>query len=239
MLREARAMARLAHPNVVTVHEVGEDGEHVYIVMELVAGATLRQWLATPRTWPRVLDVFVEAARGLASAHEAGIVHRDFKPDNVLVGDDGRTRVTDFGLARAPDEYATAPEGTPAYMAPEQRRGEPPTPAADQFSFCVALYEALYDRRPFVDDDSTTAPIAPRSDDVPSLVWLAVRRGLAVDPHDRWPNMSALLSELRPAPVPRRRKILLVGLSILIAILLTGAYLQLRMFVAWFAEARQ
>jgi serine/threonine protein kinase len=238
ILREARAMARLAHPNVVTVHEVGEDGDHVYIVMELIAGATLKAWLATPRGWRRVLDAFVEAGRGLASAHEAGLVHRDFKPDNVLVGDDGRTRVTDFGLARALEEHTVAVEGTPAYMAPEQRRGEPPTPAADQFSFCVALYEGLYGRRPFADDDPCTAALPPPPGEVPTLVWQTLRRGLALDPHDRWSTMSALLSELRPEPRPRRRTIALVALSILIAILLTGAYLQLRMFAAWFAEAR-
>ncbi len=238
MLREARAMARLAHPNVVTVHEVGEDGDDVYIVMELVKGKTLRTWLQTPRAWSRVLDVFVDAGRGLAAAHEAGLVHRDFKPENVLVGDDGRTRVTDFGLARASDDREEGFEGTPAYTAPEQRRGEPPTPVADQFSFCVALYEGLYGRRPFPNDDPLAPPLAPSSDDVPSLIWPALRRGLDRDPHERWPNMSALLAQLRPAPSPRRHKILLVGLSILVAILLTGAYLQLRMFASWFEQAR-
>jgi serine/threonine protein kinase len=236
LLREARAMARLAHPNVVTVHEVGEDDDGVYIVMELVRGATLREWLRARRSWSRVLDVFVDAGRGLAAAHEAGLVHRDFKPDNVLVGDDGRTRVTDFGIARASDDRTLSSEGTPAYMPPEQRRGEPTTPAADQFSFCVALYEALYGCRPFEGD--ATDPIAPPASEVPSLLWPALRRGLAHDPDDRWPNMSSLLAELRPAPSQRRRTIALVGLSILIAILLTGAYLQLRMFAAWYEQAR-
>jgi serine/threonine protein kinase/tetratricopeptide (TPR) repeat protein len=173
MQREAQAMARLSHPNVITVHDVGAHEGHVFVAMELVDGGTLRQWLTKePRTTREILDVFVQAGRGLAAAHTAGLVHRDFKPDNVLVGKDGAVRVTDFGLARAvreggedgggaladgesgsrldkPLTQAGVIMGTPAYMAPEQMEGKPADARADIFAFCVSLWEALYGRRPF------------------------------------------------------------------------------------------
>jgi tRNA A-37 threonylcarbamoyl transferase component Bud32/ABC-type branched-subunit amino acid transport system substrate-binding protein len=174
LLREAKAMARLSHPEVMPVYDAGRYADQLFIAMEFVEGCTLRQWLAREkRPWREVLAVFQRAGRGLARAHEAGIVHRDFKPDNVLVGDDGRVRVTDFGLARAvqapepeaaaegaddtlPDDTAEAPLtrtgvllGTPAYMAPEQHVGAPTDERSDIYSFCVALYEGLYGDRPF------------------------------------------------------------------------------------------
>src|SRR5262249_37302740 len=143
-----------------------DDGD-VYIAMEFVEGDTLSRWLkAYPRSWREIIDVFVQAARGLLSAHRVGLLHRDFKPDNVLVGGDGRVRVTDFGLARSllsPDEPARARPttalnltltatgtvlGTPRYMPPEQLTGSDLDARSDQFSFCVALYEALYGRHP-------------------------------------------------------------------------------------------
>jgi eukaryotic-like serine/threonine-protein kinase len=173
--REARAIARLAHPNVVTIYDVGQHGDEVYIVMELIEGLRLREWLAGgPRPQREIIEAFLQAARGLAAAHDAGLVHRDFKPDNVLVGDDGRVRVVDFGLARAarddddaegdggtspspsPGDDADGPltppgaaVGTPRYMAPEQHRGQPVDARADQFAWGIALYEALTRRRPF------------------------------------------------------------------------------------------
>ncbi len=165
LLREAQALARVSHPNVVQVYEVGSVGEAVYIAMELVRGHTLGEWLAAkPRRWRDVLGVFQQAAAGLAAAHAAGVVHRDVKPDNILVGDDGRVRVLDFSLARpvegepAPVEDAVrdlgrtlagALIGTPLYMSPEQLEGRPADARSDQFSFCVAMYEALYRVRPF------------------------------------------------------------------------------------------
>ncbi|MEZ4452579.1 MAG: protein kinase [Nannocystaceae bacterium] len=178
-LREAQAMARLSHPNVVQVHEVGAWQGRVFLAMELVKGTTLSAWLGErARAWPEIVSIFVTAGRGLAAAHAAGLVHRDFKPDNVLVGEDGRARVTDFGLARGastapagaprpsgaglPAESAAfaasltasgALAGTPGYMSPEQFRGEAATPASDQFSLCVALHDALYGVRPFAGDD--------------------------------------------------------------------------------------
>ncbi len=164
LLREAQALARVSHPNVVQVYEVGAVGDAVYIAMELVRGKTLGEWLADQtRGWRDIVDVFMQAGAGLAAAHAAGVVHRDVKPDNLLVGDDGRVRVLDFSLARpAEDELiqiedsqdlgrtrAGALIGTPLYMSPEQLTGKPADARSDQFSFCVAMYEALYRVRPF------------------------------------------------------------------------------------------
>jgi tetratricopeptide (TPR) repeat protein/predicted Ser/Thr protein kinase len=217
LFREARAMARLAHPNVITVHDVGAVGDRVFIAMEFVDGGTLADWLArTPRTWREVLGALRQAGEGLAAAHQAGIVHRDFKPDNVLVGGDGRVRVTDFGLARAgEDEAATEGEdggggalpptltqsgavvGTPAYMAPEQLAGGAATALSDQYGFCVALYEALHGVRP---------PAAGRR--VASWLDRVVARGLRADPSARFPSMRALLDALAAGPPLGRRRVL-------------------------------
>ncbi len=173
---EARALARLSHPNVVAVFDVGTYEEQRFIAMEYVVGQDLRRWLDAPRSLRELLQVFVESGRGLHAAHEVGLVHRDFKPDNVLVGDDGRPRVLDFGLARPPDGVdagvARPPAlpagsnplatvltevgqvlGTPAYMAPEQHLGEPADARSDQFSYAVSLYHAVYGVRPFSGED--------------------------------------------------------------------------------------
>ena len=245
-LAEARAMARLRHPNVVTVHEVGEDAGYVFIVMERVDGPTLRAWTeAEPRPWTEVLAAYESAARGLAAAHAAGLVHRDFKPDNVLV--DGpqsppRVLVTDFGIAvaGAPERDADPAdpiEGTPAYMAPEQRRGVKAEPAADQFAFCVALWEALAGRRP--ERDPRGRPRPPRDrPEIPSLLWSILGRGLSERPEDRHPSMDALLLALRPRTSTRRRTAIQVGVVVLLAVLLTGAVLQLSMFWDYFQGAR-
>ena len=177
LLREAQAMARLSHANIVTVHEVGEAAGRVHVAMEFVRGQPLDAWVAaTARPWQEVLAACLQAGRGLAAAHRAGLVHRDFKPQNVLVGDDGRVKVLDFGLARAADgapaladgredmseesESALARPltrtgqvmGTPLYMSPEQHRGERAGPASDQFSYCVSVYQCLYGRLPFAAD---------------------------------------------------------------------------------------
>src|SRR6476646_6451327 len=176
LLREARAMARLMHPNVVTVHEVGTASGRDYVAMELVDGASLAEWLRhKPRSRHEIVQVFLAAGRGLAAAHDAGLVHRDFKPHNVLRSGGGRICVTDFGLARGVDatglettakltagaQQSSTPSslsgltatgsvlGTPAYMAPEQWSGGSVGPPADQFAFCVALWEALAGERPF------------------------------------------------------------------------------------------
>lgn len=171
LLREARAMARLKHPNVLTVYEVGTDANRDYIAMELVDGDTLEGWLATKPPRPAIVAALLAAGRGLAAAHAAGLVHRDFKPHNVLRSRDGHVYVTDFGLARGQIEDGDVEQlptsrardavldtpltqtgvliGTPAYMAPEQFAGRVPDPRSDQFAFCVTAWEALTGARPF------------------------------------------------------------------------------------------
>ena len=242
LVREAQTLARLAHPNVVTVHGVGDFGGRFYVEMELVRGSTLARWLraSRARTWQEVLDVFIQAGRGLAAAHAVGIVHRDFKPENVLVGDDGRVRVADFGIAllgrptEAGDEGEPASEderaaatsavdsapgpgktashsrsvsgsGTPGYMAPEQRAGNAVEPRSDQYSFCVALYEALHGARPRREGADTPPPSAR---DLSPPAWLddALRRGLAPAPADRYPGMDQLLDVLSSEPRRRSRR---------------------------------
>ncbi|HYO59529.1 tetratricopeptide repeat protein [Archangium sp.] len=234
LLREAQALARLSHPNVVAVHDVGMCGERVFLAMELVEGTTLAEWLKEPRPWPEVLRVFVGAGWGLAAAHAAGLVHRDFKPANVLVGRDGRVRVTDFGLARPstrvdmPRSMPVPPApppggdlltpltrtgallGTPAYMAPEQLDGQGVDALSDQFSFCVALYEALHRVRPFegvsleeLGRAAREGRVRPpgREPKVPARVRRAVLRGLRARPEERFPSMEALLAALTPRPL--------------------------------------
>jgi len=239
-LREAQTLAKLSHPNVVAVHDVGEitrDGAStlcVFIAMEFVAGSTLRRWLQTPRTMEEIVAVFVQAGRGLAAAHAAGIIHRDFKPDNVMIGDEGRVRVMDFGLARAQTNpshasdprtsrhrFATVP-GTPAYMAPEQHLEQTVGPAADQFAFCVALHEALVGSRPFagvspaeiaysVTRETPAAP--PRS--LPEHVRVVLIRGLAREPAKRFESMDALLHVLAGDTRRARVRWVVGGLTIL------------------------
>jgi tetratricopeptide (TPR) repeat protein/tRNA A-37 threonylcarbamoyl transferase component Bud32 len=221
LLREAQVMARLSHPNVVQLHDVGLYGDRVFLVMELVEGKTLRHWLAQgPHPRGKVLDVLVAAGRGLAAAHRAGVVHRDFKPENVLVGDDGRVRVMDFGLARARDPRLSGEQstelsgagltrpgmvmGTPGYMAPEQLGGGRGDARSDQFAFCCALYEALAGERPFAGTtlEEYTASLAraravrPLSRRVPARIRRAVSRGLSLEPAARFPSMDEALAAL-------------------------------------------
>ncbi|MEM9453627.1 MAG: serine/threonine-protein kinase, partial [Myxococcota bacterium] len=175
-LREAKALARLSHPNVVTIHEASEADGELFLAMEFIHGQTLGTWLRTKPHWRLVLDAFGQAGRGLAAAHHAGLIHRDLKPHNIMRSVDGVVKLLDFGLARSTndptDELFDTSEasgfdfssgfsldttlthpgmvmGTPAYMSPEQRYGEAVDARSDQFSFCVALYEALYGERPY------------------------------------------------------------------------------------------
>jgi eukaryotic-like serine/threonine-protein kinase len=254
LLREAQAMARLSHPHVVAVYDVHQHGAQVFMAMELVEGQTLMQWLEQPRGWRTVLSAFLAAGQGLAAAHSAGLVHRDFKPSNVLVGKDGRVRVTDFGLARphnAPLEVPspeTAPPpvsspikshsllsleltqrgavmGTPAYMAPEQFRGATADARSDQFSFAVALWEALHGERPFEGRTSSErkenvlagrlkAP--PPYSKVPPWVHRALLRALSTAPDARYPSLDALLSTLERDPARVRRRALFVSALVLL-----------------------
>jgi tetratricopeptide (TPR) repeat protein/predicted Ser/Thr protein kinase len=170
--REAQALAKLSHPNVVHVYEVGKANERWFIAMELVRGQTLREWSTGEHGWRERVSTYLHAGAGLAAAHAAGLVHRDFKPDNCIIDEQGRARVLDFGLAREavrssekssrPNEESSEPEGanepltqtgavlgTLAYMPLEQLEGRPADARSDQFSFCVSLYEALYGERPF------------------------------------------------------------------------------------------
>ncbi len=246
--REAQAIAQLSHPNVVGVYDVGTtpDGD-VYIAMEFVEGDTLTTWLKRwPRTWREILEVFHQAARGLQAAHQVGLLHRDFKPDNVLVGGDGRVRVTDFGLARSvlgPDEAQrsltpTTPLhadltatgtvlGTPRYMPPEQLTGPDIDARSDQFSFCVALYEALYSKHPLEGATSVAmlesgarAALPPDGTRVPPAIGKAVMRGLDRDRAKRFPTMAALVHELQP---PAQRSPARFAVAAGIGLLLIGA----------------
>lgn len=232
LLEEARSMAKLSAVNVVTVFEVGTVDDQVFVAMEYVDAPTLREWVerATP-TPGQVLAKLRAAGRGLVAAHDAGLVHRDFKPENVMVPADGPVVVTDFGLAigvtddpPSGDGAGLVPAtvsgattltrelaGTPAYMAPEQLARNESSPASDQYSFCVTLYEALVGRRPYEDAivrvwaetgggqlaDPSPAAI-PESVDVSARVARALERGLSIDPQRRHPSMRALLAELEP-----------------------------------------
>ncbi|MCB9704839.1 MAG: serine/threonine protein kinase [Myxococcales bacterium] len=217
MLREAKSLARLSHPNIVTIYEVGEFEGHVFIAMKLIEGRTLRGWLNIQRrAWRTIVAVFVAAARGLAAAHKAGIIHRDFKPTNVLVDRDGGVTVLDFGIAIAPDRREAGPltlagtiAGTPAYMSPEQLAGAPVDARTDQYAFCTALYEALVGERPSkgstIEDrlrDLITLPppVFPKGAKEPKWLQRAVLRGLAQDPDQRFPSMDALIDALDRDP---------------------------------------
>ncbi|MEM7151303.1 MAG: FG-GAP-like repeat-containing protein [Myxococcota bacterium] len=268
-VREAQSIARLSHANVIGVYDVGtysaselsgplepmappEDSDEtgVFIVMELVEGSDLASWLGRgPRSWREVVEVFLEAGEGLDAAHRAGLIHRDFKPANVLLGDDGRVKVVDFGLALTyggsitgsrtgegtpmPVDEGSEPEpsvksvaldkltrtgvilGTPAYMAPEQHRGDPADQEADQFAFCASLYRALYGVHAFEGRSIETLFVSktrgqirtpPEKVRVPAWVHRVVLRGLEPDPRQRFANMAALLQALRADPVRRVKR---------------------------------
>ena len=302
-LREAQAIARLSHPNVVVVYDVGTFEEKVFIAMEFLDGNTAGYWAQVDRrTWQEVLKVYVAAGRGLAAAHDKGLVHRDFKPENVMVGRDGQVRVMDFGLARQVSERPAAEKtvapvaavagsdastvvtqkiarpisepgvpqpidgstlvlngagsrasgaddlqtsnsamfdhrltrtgammGTPAYMAPEQFRGIATDARTDQFSFCIALYEALYGERPFAGNTLmalTTNVVngrvrdAPANSNVPAWIRRILLRGLRVLPDERYPATSDLLDALAKNPAVARRRVAFVGSAVLLAVAL-------------------
>lgn len=239
LLREAQALARLSHPNLVPVYEVGRHEGQVYLAMELVEGVTMRKWARDEvRTWQQTLRAWLEVARVLTVVHAEGLVHRDVKPDNVIMGADGHPRLVDFGLAREVGEPGSgtsgshrsggagasstwsggsrlgesvtrthAVVGTPAYLAPEQRLGEICGPAADQYSFCVALYEGLYDCRPpgAVDEPGALVDV-PQARSVPEALRRALSRGLQFEADRRFESMTALADALE-RPLGRRRRL--------------------------------
>jgi len=224
LLHEAQAMAQFSHPNVVTVHDVGTHEGRVFVAMDWVRGPTLRSWMKG-RPWDAVLRAFLQAGRGLAAVHAAGLVHRDFKPANVMLHPGGRVVVMDFGLARPTDDSSGPPapsvhhthdddvsragsvQGTPAYMAPEQHLAFDVDARADQFSYCVSVFEGLFGKRPFRARTVTELVMrisagefaeVPRNG-VPPRIRRTLTRGLAELPKDRWPTMERLLDRLQPA----------------------------------------
>jgi predicted Ser/Thr protein kinase len=257
-LREARAMAKVSHENVIVVHEVGTHEGRDYVAMEYVAGTTLARW-QRGRSWQDVVSVYLRAGRGLAAAHAAGLVHRDFKPDNVLIGDDGRVRVTDFGLVAAvgdePPRASTPPDmiasslthtgavlGTPRFMAPEQYEGAAVDARADQFAFCVALYGALYRLPPFAGEtyDELAASVRagaltpPPASEVPAAIHAAIVRGLSTDRAQRFGSLDELLAVLSAAiapPAARRRMgwtAIALGFAVVAIAIVAGVAYKLR-----------
>jgi tetratricopeptide (TPR) repeat protein len=263
LVREAQALAMLQHPNVVAVHEIGHHAGQIYVAMEKVDGQSLDRLAPPPSSWREVLALFVQAGRGLAAAHDKGLIHRDVKPQNLLVDREGRVRVGDFGLVRlgdvmdsfapraqsdAPSSAAAAPTppavtltadpssasipslagatppralgaplthaasflGTPRYMAPEQHHRQVATARSDQFSFCVALWEMLFDEHPFEGSTAQGARRRAPRGKAPGWLVAALERGLSVDPERRHPAMASLVELLERTPAFRRR----IGLSI-------------------------
>ncbi len=239
LLREARTLAQLSHPNIVSVFDVGEHGDGVFVVMELIENGNLRAWRArSPRTTRAILDCLIGAARGLAAAHAAGFVHRDVKPDNILVGSDDRARLTDFGLVGVEpslDERVTsdgsltetgAVLGTTPYMAPEVELGRTSI-LGDQWAFAATAYEVLAGVRPFPVDSTRTAAIAAGQLSPPSAnhhlgarARAILARALDADPRRRWPDMPALERAL--LRTQRRPRVVAVGVG-LIAVLAIAA----------------
>lgn len=241
MLREAQALGKLSHPNVVTVYEVGEHDGHVFIAMKLVEGKTLRRWIQErPRqrsrrgaeaSWRAIIAIFAAAGRGLHAAHSAGITHRDFKPTNVIVGPNRQVTVLDFGIAIAPGRAETGPltlagtiAGTPPYMAPEQVAGALVDPRADQYAFAACLYEALVGERPYkgitLDERlrellTEPPPSFPKGSRLPAWLRQAVLRGLAQDPDLRFASMQEFIAAIEHGPKRPLRRGLLVGAAAL------------------------
>lgn len=264
LLREAQALAKLSHPGVVAVYDVGRHEGQVYVAMEFVQGETLGDWLVQrQRSWSEVVRAFAAVARGLEAMHALGIVHRDIKPDNILIDEQQRPRLIDFGLARGFHEDEGEDEdpmanpgalidiqltrtgalaGTPNYMSPEQFLRTPLTPASDQFSLCVTLFEALYGQSPF-EGKTLTARAAsvlsgevrePDQSAVPKELLAVLRRGLRHDPETRWAAVGELAEVLEGLlashdpelddPGEARRRLLTVGSVAAIILAGPGAF---------------
>jgi eukaryotic-like serine/threonine-protein kinase len=257
-LREAQGLARISHPNVVPVYDVGRWEGRVWIAMEYVAGRTLGAWAAeAPREPAEIVRHWIAAGRGLAAIHAAGLIHRDIKPDNVLLGDDGRVRIVDFGLVKAADTldgessssgprnsessvHSIGPEtssldenltvvhgfvGTPSYAAPEHWERRWVDARSDQYSLCVSLWEALCGSRP-PRQERLRGGLVPLRDEqrMSKRLHLALSRGLALEPRDRFEDMPRLLAALEP---PRRRWLAPAIAAGLTALVVAGAALAL------------
>ncbi len=249
LLQEARLMAQLSHPNVVRVYDVGVYSRRdlglaarrdalgiptpgVFLVMELMTGGSLRELIRRRASYREVMPRLLECARGICAAHDKGIVHRDFKPANVLLGEDGQARVADFGLATSLDAASgDGRAGTPAFMAPEQLRGGPADARSDQYAFALTCWVALFGTHPF--DDETPreldATAVPRGTDVPRRVHAVVRRALSLNPADRYPSMTAMTHALQAATVDRVRRFAMLGGG--------TALVAASVFAAWPGEA--
>lgn len=249
-LREAQALARLSHPNVVAIYEVGQVDGDVFVVMEHIDGVTLLDWQNDPaRSVEEILQAYISAGRGLAAVHASGMIHRDFKPHNAMIDNQGRVRILDFGLAHArgsaiaksSEDVASnaltsqltadgAIAGTPAYMSPEQFMGGDLDARSDQFSFCVALYEALYKQLPTGTNAQSNVKIPalagtfvppPERVDIPSQISGAIMRGLSQDSNQRFADMDELLMQLefapRTDPTGQARQRILYGVLLFVA----------------------
>jgi len=279
MLREAQAMARLSHPNVITVHDVGLVNGRIFIAMEFVEGVTLRAWLeAEKRSLAAIIAIFTQAGRGLAAAHAQGIVHRDFKPDNVLIDRDNRARVLDFGLAHGDASANAAPIfdrasmsttgnelprisinsgqlrelsnaldtkltqagvviGTPAYMSAEQFTGKPTDARSDQFSFCAALYEALYGELPYVGENIKELARAvyhgemrpePAGKGIPKRIRQALIRGLGPKKEGRFASMNELLAAIQIEPARHVSTWAILATTLVVTAVGLGVFLKSR-----------
>jgi predicted Ser/Thr protein kinase len=237
--REAQVLAKVTHRNVVTIHDSGHDpeydGGHRFLVLELLEGRDFHHWLRERPTPDEIIESFVEAGRGLSAAHKAGLVHRDFKPSNVILTYEGRVVVIDFGLARNLDSHGGEfesrrfTEGTLAYMAPERLAGHDNDERSDQFSFCVALWEALAGTNPFTGEDPLARYRSIRRGPkrrgvdlgVAKHIAAALERGVAYDRVQRFSTMDELLRELeRPTPAARDRR----GRPVLMAAAVAAAF---------------
>lgn len=258
LLREAQLLASVSHPNILTVYEVLTWDEQIVMVVHFVDGVTLRQWLERDKpSWQEVIDVYLKVGAALGAAHERGLIHRDVKPANILIEEGGRVWLTDFGLAcvighdvavlSGDDGESSgltlssltrtgAIVGTPAYMSPEQHLAVEVDSRTDQFSYCAALFEALYGHRPFVGATRRELSLqvctgslreSPEDTEVPHQVYAVLARGLARNPEDRHLSMAALLKELSAARFPRRRLWFAPGLLvvsvIVLALMVVGA----------------